>query len=146
MDDEELNTWLVLVIQKVNNRPLILGAPQGITITPNHILHGLRNTHGNEINKRLLCNNSSTDGTSVELLFGSGIWIQEFTRRQFLVLWKEQGLAPQLRDIVLFRNEPCYKHKLSTARIIDLPPSSTGERLEDGLSLSTETCVIYIRS
>ena len=50
MDDEELHTWLVLLTQKVIDRPLILGAPQGITITPNHILHGFRNTHRDEIN------------------------------------------------------------------------------------------------
>ena len=46
MDNKELHTWLDLIIQKMNNRPLILGAPQGITITHNHILLGFRNTHG----------------------------------------------------------------------------------------------------
>ena len=46
MDDEELLTWLDLVIQKINNRPLIPGAPLGITLMLNHILHGIRNTHG----------------------------------------------------------------------------------------------------
>ena len=50
IDDEELHTRLALVIQMVNNRSLILGDPQGITITPNHILLGFRNTHGDEIN------------------------------------------------------------------------------------------------
>ena len=50
MDDEELYTWLNMVTEKVNDRPLILGAPQGITITPNHVLLGFRNTHGEEIN------------------------------------------------------------------------------------------------
>ena len=34
MDDEELLTWIHLVIDKLNNRPLILGAPLGITLTP----------------------------------------------------------------------------------------------------------------
>ena len=50
MDDEELHTWLNMVIEKINDRPLILGAPLGITLTPNHILLGFRNTHGDEIN------------------------------------------------------------------------------------------------
>ena len=45
MDDEELLTWIHLVIDKINNRPLILGAPVGITLTPNHILLGFRNSH-----------------------------------------------------------------------------------------------------
>ena len=31
MDDEELLTWLHLVIDKINNRPLILGAPSHLT-------------------------------------------------------------------------------------------------------------------
>ena len=38
MYDQGLLIWLNLVIQKVNNRPLILGALLGITLTPNHIL------------------------------------------------------------------------------------------------------------
>ena len=50
MDDKEIHTWLSMVTEKVNDRPLILGAPQGITITPNHVLQGFRNTHGEEVN------------------------------------------------------------------------------------------------
>ena len=38
MDDEELLTWLNLVIQKINKRLLILGTPLGITLTPKHVL------------------------------------------------------------------------------------------------------------
>ena len=49
MDDEELHTWLSMVTEKVNDQPLILGAPQGIIITPNHVLLGFRNTHGEEV-------------------------------------------------------------------------------------------------
>ena len=45
MDDKELLPWLNLVIKKINNRPLILGVPPGITLTPNHVLLGFRNTH-----------------------------------------------------------------------------------------------------
>ena len=40
MNDEELLTWIHLVIDKLNNRPLILAALLGITLTPNHILLG----------------------------------------------------------------------------------------------------------
>ena len=40
MNDEELLTWTTQVIDKINNRPLILGAPLGITITPNHVILG----------------------------------------------------------------------------------------------------------
>ena len=50
MDDQELHTWLNMVTEKVNDRPLILGAPQGISITPNHILMGFRNSPGEEVN------------------------------------------------------------------------------------------------
>ena len=38
MDDEKLHPWLNMVIEKINDRPPILGAPQGITFNPNHIL------------------------------------------------------------------------------------------------------------
>ena len=53
MNDKELLTWLNLVIQKINNRLLILGTPLGITLTPNHVLLGFRNTHGEEINPEI---------------------------------------------------------------------------------------------
>ena len=42
MDDKELLTWIHLVIDKINNRPLLLGAPLRITLTPNHVLLGFR--------------------------------------------------------------------------------------------------------
>ena len=44
MDDEELLTWIHLVINKLNNRPLILGAPLGITLTPNYVPLGFRDS------------------------------------------------------------------------------------------------------
>ena len=45
MGDKELLTWLNLVIQKINNRLLILSTSLGLTLTPNPILNGFRNTH-----------------------------------------------------------------------------------------------------
>ena len=51
MDDEELLTWSHMVINKLNNRPLILGAPLGITLTPNHVLQGFKECYGDEINR-----------------------------------------------------------------------------------------------
>ena len=50
MNDEELLTWIHLVIDKLNNHPLILAAPLGITLTPNHILLGFRECFRDEIN------------------------------------------------------------------------------------------------
>ena len=109
MDDEELLTWLNLVIQRINDRPLILGAPMGITLTPNHVLQGFRNTHGEEINPENPVQRQLNRWHVALLLFGS-LWTQEFSRRNFLVVWKQQKLAPSIGEIVLFRNEPCYKH------------------------------------
>ena len=31
--------------------------------------------------------------------------------------WKDQGLVPQVGDIVLFKNEPIYRHWISAARV-----------------------------
>ena len=105
MDNEELLTWLNLVIQKINDRPLILSSPMSITLTPNHDLLGFRNTHGEKI----------TPETSIQcqlirwqvslLLFGS-LWTQEFLECNFLVAWKEKKLILKIGDIVLFRNKP----------------------------------------
>ena len=43
------------------------------------------------------------------------------------MVWKEQSQAPNIGDIVLFRNEPCYKHQLSAARITDLLKRKNGD-------------------
>ena len=48
--DKELLTWTHLVIDKINSRPLILEAPLGITLTPNHIILGFPDSHGDKIN------------------------------------------------------------------------------------------------
>ena len=50
MDDEELHIWTHGVIEKLNNRPLILGAPLGIILTPNHVLQGFREGFRDEVN------------------------------------------------------------------------------------------------
>ena len=42
------------------------------------------------------------------------------------MVWKEQNQAPNIGDIVLFRNEHCYKHQLSAARITDLLKRKNG--------------------
>ena len=42
------------------------------------------------------------------------------------MVWKEQNQAPNIGDIVLFRNEPCYKHQLSAARITNLLKRKNG--------------------
>ena len=50
IDDKELLIWTHGVIDKLNNRPLILGASLGITLTPNHVLQGFRECFGDEVN------------------------------------------------------------------------------------------------
>ena len=116
MDDEELRTWLCMITEKVNDRPLILGAPQGITITPNHVLLGFRNTHGEEVDLDVPVQQQLTRWKTCLTIFYS-LWIQEFTRRRFNVVWKTQSIVPKVGDIVLFRNESIYKHELSAARV-----------------------------
>ena len=115
LNNKELN----LLIQKINERPLILGASLGITLTPNHVLLRFRNTHGEEINPEISVLCQLTRWQVALRLFGS-LWTQEFSKHNFLVVWKKQSKAPNIGDIVLFRNEPCYKHQLFAARITDL--------------------------
>ena len=114
MSDKELLKWLSLVIKKLNDRPLILGTPLGITLTPNHVLQGSGILMETKSTQRLQFSTSSTVCSPLDL------WIQEFTCHNFLIVWKEQGQGPELGDIVLFRNEPCYKLQLSAARIMNL--------------------------
>ena len=120
MDDKELLTWLHMVIDKINNRPLILGATVGITLTPNHILLGFRDSHGDEVNPDVSVQHQLSRWKIILNLFNS-LWTQEYTRRRPTVTWKQQGAVPQVGDIVLFRN------KLSAARVQKLLKRKNGD-------------------
>ena len=41
--------------------------------------------------------------------------------------WKDQGLVPKVGDIVLFKNEPIYRHAISAARVQDLLRRKNGD-------------------
>jgi len=116
MDDEELLTWTHQVIDKLNNRPLILGAPLGITLTPNHVLLGFKDCFGDEINPEVPVQHQISRWKTALKVFHS-LWDQEYTRRRLTVSWKDQDQAPQVGDIVLFKNEPIYRHPISAARV-----------------------------
>ena len=116
MDDKELLTWTHQVIDKLNNRPLILGAPLGITLTPNHLLLGFRDCYGEEINTEASVQHQISRWRIVLKLFHS-LLEQEYTRRRLTVSWKDQGQVPQVDNIVLFKNEPIYCHPISAARV-----------------------------
>jgi hypothetical protein len=126
MDDEELLTWAHGVIEKLNNRPLILGAPLGITLTPNHVLQGFRECYGDEVKPTTSINQQISRWNVVLNMFNS-LWEQEYTRRKFTVTWKEQGNLPQIGDIVLFKNEPIYKNPISAARVEQLLRRKNGD-------------------
>ena len=55
------------------------------------------------------------------------LWEQEYTRRRLTVTWREQGKVPKVGDIVLFKNEPIYRHSLSAARIVALLHRKNGD-------------------
>ena len=116
MNDEELLTWSHMVIDELNNRPLILAAPLGITITPNHILQGYKEGHGDEINPNTPVQHQLSRW-NIALNAFTSLWSQEYTRRRLTVAWKEQRGSPQVGDIVLFKNEPIYRHPISAARV-----------------------------
>ena len=126
MDDKELLTWIHLVIDNLNNRPLILGAPLGITLTLNHVLLGFRECYGDKINPDFSVQHQSSRWRIVLNLYYS-LWEQEYTRRRLTVTWKEEGLVPQVGDIVLFKNEPIYRHQISAARVQALLRRKNGD-------------------
>ena len=43
------------------------------------------------------------------------------------MVWKNQTLVPKVGDIVLFKNEPIYKHDLSAAKITQLLKRRNGD-------------------
>ena len=53
--------------------------------------------------------------------------MQEYTRRHLTVTLKEQGLVPQVRDIVLFLSKPIYHHKFSAVRVQALLKRRNGD-------------------
>ena len=106
-------------METLNNRPLILGAPLGITLTPNHVLQGFRECFWGEVNPTTSINQQISRWNVVLNLFHS-LWEQEYTRRKLTVSWKTQGNLPQVGDIVLFKNEPIYNNPLSAARVEQL--------------------------
>ena len=115
-----------MVIDKLNNRPLILGAPLGITLTPNHVLLGFRECYGDEVNPDVTVQNQISRWRIVLNLYYS-LWDQEYTRRRLTVTWKDQGLVPKVGDIVLFKNEPIYRHSISAARVQALLRRKNGD-------------------
>ena len=115
-DDKELLTWTHMVIDKLNNRPLILGTPSGITPTFNHVLQGFRECYGDEIYPDAPVQHQLSRWKIILNLFNS-LREQEFTRRRLTITWKEQGMIPQVGDVVLFKNEPIYCHPISAARV-----------------------------
>ena len=137
MDDEELHTWLNMVIEKINDRPLILGAPLGITLTPNHIILGFRDNRGEEINPEVSVRQQINKWRIGLSLFGS-LWTQEYTRRRLTVSCKKQDQVPKIGDIVLFVNEPCYKHELSAARVQSLLTRRNGDIFGASISYRRE--------
>ena len=126
MNDEELLTWSHMVINELNNRPLILGAPLGITLTPNHILQGFKECYGDEINPDTPVQHQLSRWKIALKAFNS-LWEQEYTRRRLTVSWKEQNGSPQVGDIVLFKNEPIYRHPISAARVEALLRRKNGD-------------------
>ena len=126
MDDEELHTYMNMVTEKVNDRPLILGAPQGITITPNHVLLGFRDSHREEVDLDVPVQRQLVRWQTCLKIFYS-LWIQELTRRRFNVVWKNQTQVPKVGDIILFKNEAIYKHDLSAAKITQLLKRKNGD-------------------
>ena len=137
MNDKELLTWTHQIINKLNNQPLILGAPLGITLTPNQVLLGFRNCYGDEINTEVSVQHQISRWRITLKLFHS-LWEQEYTRKRLTVSWKDQGQVPQIGDIVLFKNEPIYRHPISAARVEALLPRRNGDVYEATISYRRE--------
>ena len=115
-----------MVIEKINDRSLILGTPLRITLTPNHILLEFRNNNGDEVNPEVLVRHQLTKWNVGLYVFGS-LWTQEYTRGRLAMAWRKQDMVPKVGDIILFFNKPCYKHELSAARIQALLTRRNGD-------------------
>jgi len=126
MSDEEFRTWLSKVMQKVNDRPLILGLPIGVTLTPNHVLHGFPGDfHGEEKLSFPVSQQLQRWRTALQV-FGN-LWCEEYARRNYHVIWAHQGKVPKINDLVLIRNEPRYAQPHTIARVVSLLTRPNGD-------------------
>ena len=98
----------------------------GIALSPSHVLLGFRECYGDEINPDVSVQHQISRWRIVLNLYYS-LWEQDYTRRRLNVTWKEQGLVPQVGDIVLFKNEPIYRYKISAARVQALLKRKNGD-------------------
>ena len=94
--------------------------------TPNHILLGFRECYRDEINPDVSIQHQISRWR-INLNLYHSLWEQEYTRRRLTVTWKDQGLVPQVGDIVLFKNKPFYRHTISAARVQALFRGKNGD-------------------
>ena len=120
MNQEEFNTWIAKVMQTANDRPLVLGLPEGLTITPNNVLLGFRENYSkieNSIPQPGISSQIQRWRNAMSLFYR--YWDQEFAGRRYHVKGQKE-FSPKIGDYVLFRNEPIYGHTHTIAVVDEL--------------------------
>ena len=126
MSDEEFRTWLSKVMQKVNDRPLFLGLPIGVKLTPNHVLHGFPGDFHCEEKLSFPVGQQLQRWRTALQVFGN-LGCEEYARRNYHVIWAHQGKVPKINDLVLNRNEPRYAQPHTIARVVSLLNRPNGD-------------------
>ena len=124
LTSEEFVTWLATITDKVNNRPLVLSAAVGLTLTPNDILHGSSHQYAGA--------EDSTTSIGLQLqrlkkcigLFHTS-WQTEFSRRSLLVHGDRSNIHPEKGDVVLIKGEA--GDRLLLGLVVDLHLDTNGD-------------------
>ena len=124
MSNQEFLTWLARITSIVNDRPLILAAPLGLSLTPNDILQFKSGDFvGSWENETKVGKQLERVKRCLDLFRQS--WEAEFSRRSQLVPGGKKSFSPEVRDIVLVKGES--GDRMILGLVVELHHDSLGD-------------------
>ena len=123
MEQEEFNTWLTRVEDIANSRPLVMGLPIGITLTPNDLLKGRQEDfQGSWEGSSKVAKQMNRIQENLKLFYET--WSGEMMRRNRPVKNKTANNEVCMGDIVLVRGE--IKERMILGRVVEVHEDRNG--------------------
>ena len=125
MSQEEFNTWLARIANIANNRPLVIGMPIGVTLTPNDILLGRQGEYkGSWDGKTKVAAQLARVQENLRLFHER--WQGELFRRNRKVKNKTENDKIEEGDIVLIRGDG--QERTVLGRVLEVYRDRTGAK------------------
>ena len=123
MEQEEFNTWLTKVEDVANSRPLVLGLPIGITITPNDLLKGRQEDfQGSWEGSSKVAKQMNRIQENIKLFYHT--WSGEMMRRNRPVKNRIANNEICMGDIVFVKGE--IKERMILGRVVEVHKDRNG--------------------